>query len=146
VISMSIPIEKSGVTEDKDTMKDSLDYLSEMFKKQRELQTKLGAPIGPPPTVFSAEEARELNSKFQDYINTMTIACIDELMEALRETPWKPWKRQQAFNVANFRKELIDAWHFLINLSLASGMDAEAVHDLYMQKNRENFKRKEDGY
>ena len=31
----------------------------------------------------------------QEYITSMTVALIDEAMEAIRETPWKYWKKQQ---------------------------------------------------
>jgi dimeric dUTPase (all-alpha-NTP-PPase superfamily) len=105
-----------------------------MFKKQRELQERLKTPLKPE------------DPGYQENIRVMTLAAIDELMEALRETPWKPWKKQQVLNPDNFKKELIDAWHFLINLSLLAGMGSEELYNLYMGKNQENFKRQESGY
>lgn len=82
----------------------------------------------------------------QEYITMMTLACIDELLEALHETPWKPWKKNQAFSRELFCKELIDAWHFLINLSLAAGMTSDDIHQLYLNKNKINHSRHDEGY
>jgi dimeric dUTPase (all-alpha-NTP-PPase superfamily) len=76
----------------------------------------------------------------------MSLALIDEIMEALRETPWKPWKKQQEFHQEKFKEELIDCWHFLINLTLASGMDAQELYDKFVNKNNENFKRQKNNY
>lgn len=84
--------------------------------------------------------------KNQEYINIMTIAIIDELMEAIRETKWKPWKQQQQFNEENFKNELIDVWHFIINLTLASGMDANELYEKFCNKNKINHKRQKEGY
>lgn len=109
----------------------STNQLEELFKKQVTLQNKLG------------------NTKLignQQFINIMTLALIDELLEALRETPWKPWKKQQVFNQDAFQKEIVDAWHFLINLTLASGMTSDVLYDKFVEKNNENHKRNETGY
>jgi dimeric dUTPase (all-alpha-NTP-PPase superfamily) len=104
------------------------DMLEKMFEKQKELQEKLNATYDQP------------------YINTMTLATIDELMELLRETPWKPWKINQSFNHENYKKEMADIWHFIINLCLADGISAEDIYEEYMNKNKINFKRNEDKY
>ena len=106
--------------------------LREIFTKQINLQVKLGV--------------KDKIVGDQNYINEMSIALIDEVMEALRETPWKSWKKGQEFNQENFKNELIDAWHFLVNLSLASGMTSQEVFDRYIEKNKVNHKRKEEGY
>jgi dimeric dUTPase (all-alpha-NTP-PPase superfamily) len=102
-----------------------------MFKKQIELQVKLGNNdlVG--------------NQKF---ITEMTLAAVDELMEALRETPWKSWKKNQELNKEAFKEELIDVWHFLINLSLAAGMTSEEVYVRFLCKNKINENRKKEGY
>jgi len=106
------------------------EYLHAMFDKQYALQERLGnEPIH--------------NQKF---ITEMTIAAIDELMEALRETPWKSWKKKQKYNKEEFKNELIDVWHFLINLSIASGMTSTETYARFMLKNKENHKRQSEGY
>lgn len=108
-------------------------YLRQMFKKQIELQERL---YGPKFKITGNQE----------YINIMTLALIDELMEGIRETPFKPWKKQQLFNQENYKNELVDAWHFLINLTLASGMNSKELFERYILKNKENHNRQDKGY
>ncbi len=105
-----------------------VNYLKRMLLKQKQLQAKLG------------------NNFNQNFINIMTLAAIDELMESIRETPWKPWKKNQKFNIENYKNELIDVQHFLNNLYLAAGMDAEEIYKRYMNKNKENIKRQKNNY
>lgn len=105
--------------------------LEDMFKKQEELQ-RLNYPNG----IF----------KNMGYIKDMTLACEQELHEMLRETPWKPWKLNQEWNIDNAKNELIDAQHFIINLALALGMSAYEFHALFNSKNAINRKRLEGGY
>lgn len=110
-----------------------IDKLEQIFKKQLELQKRLNYKISD-------------MYKNQKFINVMTIAAISELIEAIHETPWKPWKKQQKFNLDKFREEIIDAWHFLINLSIAAGFNANTLVECYMDKNKINFKRQDNGY
>lgn len=82
----------------------------------------------------------------QGFINIMTLAAIDELMESIRETPWKPWKKQQKFNQEKYKEEIIDLWHFVVNLSLAAGFDANTLYEMFKDKNKVNHKRQNTGY
>ena len=103
--------------------------LKDIFTRQRELQKRLKNDI-----------------TSQEFINEQILATVDELMEALRETPWKSWKKNQTLNEENFKEELIDVWHFLINLSLASGMDSIEVYKRFVGKNQINHKRQDEKY
>ena len=115
--------------------------LEKLFGLQISLQKKFGnIPF------------RDLKHK-QEFINLMILACLDELSESLRETAWKNpnyiscgWKNTQVFNEDKFKEELIDLWHFIINLSIASGMDEEELFLRFMDKNKENNLRKDRGY
>jgi len=89
----------------------------------------------------------------QQYINLMTIACQDELLEALRETSWKNpsyikggWKKTQEYDENAFKEELIDVWHFLINLSIGAGLTSQELYDAFLFKHKENNKRQDDKY
>ena len=111
----------------------TLDRLDKLFMRQDVLQRRLGNfPLEPHAT--------------QQFITTQSIALIDEVMEALRETPWKPWKKQQPYEQENFKEELVDAWHFLINLSLASGMNSNELFKRFIKKNKANHKRQDNDY
>jgi dimeric dUTPase (all-alpha-NTP-PPase superfamily) len=111
-----------------------MDKLDIIFIYQLQLQYKLKT------MPFKNQKKR------QEYINIMSLALIDEIMEALRETKYKPWKKQQQFNKEKFREELIDAWHFLINLTLASGMDTNDLYEAFVKKNKINIERNKKGY
>jgi len=114
-------------------MQEEIDKLDKLFLMQNGLQRRLGN--------FPLTDENK-----QKFINIQSMALIDEVMEALHETPWKPWKKNQEFNCENFKEELIDAWHFLINLTLASGMNSEELFERFINKNKENHKRQDNGY
>jgi len=105
--------------------------LQQMFEKQANFQTRLG------------NEAFLFHTPF---IKDQILALNCELMEALQTTPWKNWKKQQPSNFKAFREELIDCWHFLINLSLSAGLDEESLFKAFMEKNKINNQRQDEGY
>ena len=53
-----------------------------------------------------------------DWIRWNTLALEDELHEALAETGWKPWAKSKHVNRDAFVGELVDAFHFFMNLML----------------------------
>lgn len=110
--------------------------LQEMIDLQAKLQSETyGKDI-------SKLDTRE---KIEAYrINMM--ALQDELHEALNEMSWKPWAKAEYFNDDRVQQELVDAWHFFMNLMIISGMDAEKLHLRYLAKREVNIKRQEDGY
>lgn len=118
-----------------------MDKLTYLFELQDNLQKKLGN--------FPLKQQIDvtiMHDTTNEYIRTQTLALIDELMEALRETPWKPWKKNQEYNEEQFQNELIDAWHFLINLTLASGMNSTTLFQKFISKNTKNHQRQDEGY
>ena len=118
-----------------------VDKLKEIFDKQKVLQERFGN--------FPFKDIKHK----QEFININILACLDELSETLRETQWKNpdliscgWKKTQEFNDENFKEELIDLWHFVINLTEASGMDSNELYERFCNKNKVNHKRQDDGY
>jgi len=106
-----------------------MDKLDEIYKKQYDLQQKLNT------ATFT-----------QHYKTIMSIAIIDEVMESLRETPWKPWKINQKLNEEKYKQELIDVLHFYLNLCISINMKPNEIYKRYMKKNKINIKRKNGGY
>ena len=118
--------------------------LEQIFKLQWELQNKL---------VKGYTEMLQDDSLKQMYINQNILAIIDETSEILRESAWKNpdvvpfgWKKKQKFNKENFKEELIDLFHFFINLCMVMGMDAEELFDRYTKKEKINEERNKTGY
>lgn len=119
----------------------TIDKLDKIFEKQKELQAKLGNL----PLISYKDR--------QEYININILSCLDELSEVLRETQWKNpnvikfgWKKAQEFNLDNYRKELIDLFHFFINLCLAGGIDSKMLFKMYIEKNEVNHERQKENY
>lgn len=82
------------------------------------------------------------------YIRDMVLAAEHELHEALDETSWKTWDDQNTVRVQTFMEELTDAWCFLMNLMLATGLPPEqlATHLFvgYLTKRKLNLQRHMD--
>ena len=111
-----------------------------MFELQHKLQQSYGSV---PQRMRRAEHIQ--------YVKDMTLAAIQELGEALNETNWKPWSvSSRGINVPAYVGELVDVWHFLMNLMLAAGYDpadaADALYEGYLVKRGINEKRASEGY
>lgn len=98
-----------------------------------------------PPTLEGDERA--------EFIRWNVLALEDELHEMLAETGWKPWASDRSLNREGYLKELVDAYHFLMNLVLVAKQEGQSVDDLscefarlYTAKREINLKRQADGY
>lgn len=103
--------------------------MAKMFDLQRKFQKKLGNDVQ--SQVFRTEHS---------------LALIVETSEFLQETPWKSWKQSGALHEARAKEELIDMWHFMINLSLSMGMSASDVYQAFLSKHKVNINRQARGY
>ena len=109
-----------------------MDKLNKMFIKQLMLQKKIG---------YNAELFN------QRYFEKMCIGCITELCEIIENTPWKnEWKKSSKLNIDEAQKEVVDLWHFVINISICLGFDSNKLFNLFMEKNKTNFKRQKHEY
>jgi phosphoribosyl-ATP pyrophosphohydrolase len=111
--------------------------LTHMLKMQRDLQRMYNK--GREIEDFTSEERMVA-------IRDNVLACTDELHEALGETGWKPWATSNHINTQAFWAEMVDAWHFFMNLMLHSGMTADDLYRGYLAKHDKNIKRQEDAY
>lgn len=111
--------------------------LVQMFNAQRDLQIK--AYGKDPSTIVDPEEQVQ-------FIKDMVLAASDELHEFLGEIGWKPWATSRHINTEDAKGELVDLWHFFMNLMLAIGMTPLDLFEGYMEKRGRNIKRQADGY
>lgn len=119
------------------------DKLDNMLRQQRELQEKsMGVDF---KTMSDVERIA--------YIKENVLALTDELHEMLGEMGWKSWATSRHINTNAAFGELIDAWHFMMNIALAlmpGDMHPSAVADLfehyYNAKRAKNAQRQVDGY
>ncbi len=84
------------------------------------------------------------------YTRMNVLAALDELHEALNETGWKPWAKSSHMNEDAYFNELVDLWHFVMNLMLVAGGGpahiSRALYRGYMMKREKNVQRQADGY
>lgn len=128
------------------------DMLKSLFELQEALNTKIGRPLEPWKESINKEEPDSLlvaGGMLDDLIK-----AVSSELEELRDcTYWKHWqkearegKRYQIHDLKEAKKEVIDLLHFFISIALWVGMDAEELYDLYVKKNKINFKRQENDY
>lgn len=79
--------------------------------------------------------------------NTVHLAMIAEVVEALNETPWKPWKKHQAAtDKGKYAEELADVMHFLVEAAIAAGITDEELFLAFAGKHAINVARQQEGY
>ena len=76
--------------------------------------------------------------------------CIyNECEEIKNWIPWKHWKKPYVVTKKiekEIKMEIIDVWHFLMDLALVWGMTPQEFFDFYMAKQNENINRQKKGY
>ncbi len=116
------------------------DRLTAMLYTQRDLQAKS----------FKHDFGTMSDEERMRYVRDNVLALTDELHEALGECGWRPWATSNHMHVSAYLGELVDAWHFLMNLMLASGIApsvlADRLYDSYMEKQARNAQRQAEGY
>lgn len=115
-----------------------MDKLDEMFKIQNKAQESRG----------TWDKINESESNKQQFVNQMVLAAIEECTEIMRETAYKNpeympfgWKKGQQWNEENYKEEIIDLMHFVMNLFMTVGGTSEEFFEIYKKKNKENLER-----
>lgn len=81
-----------------------------------------------------------------EWIRWNILALEDELHEALAETGWKPWATSKHINREAYASEIVDAFHFFMNLMLVVDISVDELLEKYFEKRGLNEKRQSDGY
>ena len=120
------------------------DKLDLLFDKQNELFKK---QLENSAAVNKMKNLYEINEPFDGYrIFMLSTALLHEAVELQRETNWKWWKKETKTDIDKVQEEIIDVWHFMIQVSIEAGLDSKKLIEKYMEKNRENLARQERGY
>lgn len=115
-----------------------------MMTMQKQFQEKVG---------FNFDEMSEKEKS--SYIKEMMLWTSDEMSEALHELKFaKGWSKkydswtedETAEKEDKFKDEMVDAFHFFMNILIAAGMDANELYERYIEKNKINILRQETGY
>lgn len=116
---------------------DFLDRLGEMFELQGDLQRNT---YGSHPADIEDPVERI------QFIKDMKLSAESELQEMLDEVGWKPWATSRHVNEEAMQGELIDLWHFFMNLCMAAKLTPDMLYDKYKAKRLKNIQRQKDGY
>ena len=81
------------------------------------------------------------NIQPEEWIQKQTLAVMSELAELLNEVNFKWWKNPKEVNEKNVKEELIDILHFFVGMCNRIGMSSAELFEIYIEKNKENFKR-----
>ncbi|QPI13818.1 dCTPase [Serratia phage 4S] len=148
-------------------LKNQADPLQIMLDMQKSLQARLAKDKPEynmhPDNLAKAGQVVDWLRNQKDYID-------DEFRELLTSlggmsngekdacAVWKPWKGSHAErretlisalsdkDQLEIKFEMIDILHFVLNMFMALGLDAEEIFKLYFLKNAENFARQDNGY
>ena len=112
------------------------DRLVQMMAMQRELQTN---SFGQDPVMLAGTDRIQ-------FFKEMRLALEAELQEAMDEMGWKIWATSNHWTEDAVKGELVDAWHFFMNLLLVADMTPEELFERYMKKHNVNVVRQEHGY
>lgn len=135
--------EKNG-SSSSDSSKQEGDKLDILFDKQNELFSK---QLENSAAVNKMKNLYEIKEPFDGYrIFMLSTALLHEAVELQRETNWKWWKKETKTDIDKVQGEIIDMWHFMIQISIEAGLDPKKLIEKYMEKNRENLARQERGY
>lgn len=142
-------------------------YIDTMLHMQGTLQTKLAKEK---PEMNLNPNELDTAGKVVDWMRTQKDCIDDEFPELLTSLGgmsggekdasgvWKAWKANNLEKRATLisdlspedqleiKFELIDIWHFFLNMNVALGLDSQEIFELYYLKNKENFDRQNNGY
>ncbi|HBU11302.1 MAG TPA: dUTPase [Clostridiales bacterium] len=106
-----------------------MDKLEKIFEYQNKFDSEI------------IEKRNLRNISMEEWIQKETLAMLSELAELLDEVNFKWWKNKKEIDLASVKGELVDILHFFISMCAKTGMDADELFALYMDKNKENFDR-----
>lgn len=124
-----------------------MDMLTRMMEMQEMLNTnvivrKNMAHYNSAKSQFESSDSDEdLKRAWADNFMSALQAEVCEVREAL--TQRVKWWKLKIKDDNGVKEEMIDCLHFLMSGFLAMGMTAEDVYNIYCEKNKENFTRKD---
>ncbi len=76
---------------------------------------------------------------------TAIVAELGEILESYQG--WKDWRSKiPEVDKEHLLEEIVDLWHFVINLTLYLGFDSDDLYRKYLEKHKENYERQKRGY
>ena len=124
------------------------DLLTAIFARQRELMEKYHPIEQANGLLISPDVPVNLDdAKGQQRLKDFAWRITEEIGEAMNCLKNKPWKQTQMLtDQDHYFEELADAFHFIIELFILSGIDAQKLAELYFKKSLVNQFRQRSKY
>ena len=122
------------------------DSWKKMYEKQADLQEKLGR--------LALSRSKDMRGKC--FMIMEEVFCLNkELGEMMDKLPWKHWRRCSKVLLKDWISEktrsetlveYVDGLHFFLNIGLILGFSPEEIFSSYIEKNKINVQRQQQGY
>ncbi len=128
-----------NITDVKEILGEEGDKLDLIFKFQSKLKEKYDE-IERSKGGFVPELPIDINSCIhQEYLKSLIFRIVTELVEASDCLKNKLWKQSEVItDVEHLHEELSDATHFMVELCINLGIDANKLFELYFKKQEVN--------
>lgn len=129
-----------------------MDKLDEIIEMQKKLMDRLGVVSFDPNfrderQIMREEEHSPKSYTIQEQTKNMLHAITCEIGEISDEINWKPWKNtRKNVDLDLLYAELMDVFHFILEICIMWGMSAETIMEFYRAKNQINHERQDKGY
>lgn len=112
----------------------------ELMSKYHDIEAKNGFKV---PTIPVNIDDAQGQTHLKDFAWRIT----EELGEAMNCLKNKPWKRtQMETDREHYHEEIVDAFHFFVELCIMSGFDARSLAEMYLKKSLVNKFRQRSNY
>lgn len=128
-----------------------MDKLDELFYLQEDLMKryKERSDARNGPEAFPQWPVDMTKKPSQQFCKDVTLRGVEEMFEALQHLKnSKPHRESDVpdFDHEEFLEEIVDSFHYFIELLIMAGVTADELHEKYKQKNEKNRQRIKSGY
>jgi hypothetical protein len=127
------------------------DMLEMIFERQKELMDKyhpIEEKAGIGYGILLKDDVRDLNNpRFQYLLKDFAWRITEEIGEAMSCLKQKPWKQTHMMtDETHFKEEIVDAFHFFIEMCILIGFDPVTLTEMYLKKSLVNKFRQKSMY
>ena len=128
------------------TIRPSLDRLSQIFELRREFISELKVTI---PNAMP-DKIDPTSKEGQQYLRDLALHGVEEMFEALQHLKnWKSHRQTDVgsnFNRDEFLEEIVDALNYFFSLLIVADCDSDQLFEAYKRKDKIIRNRLETGY
>lgn len=134
------------------------DHFDELFNTQLNLQKRLNPSFGSDQTLKEISDFWLRNMFFIDRELGEMVDALGGEKDGIGNAVWKDWKKdhQKASDMKisdlseedlkALKVEIVDAFHFFMNFPISIGMTGTELYNMYIEKNKINHRRQDEGY